>query len=657
MIGDYLINRYKIMMHIGTGGMATVYKAKDTVLNRYVAIKVLLPQFSQDEEFIKRFRREAQAAASLSHANVVSIYDVGQDNNNHFIVMEFVEGKSLKEIILQKSPLAINKAADFACQISDALKHAHDNNVIHRDIKPHNILITTDGKAKVTDFGIARAVSEATQTYTRSVIGSAHYFSPEQAKGSHTSESSDIYSLGIVLYEMLTGSVPFNGDNPVSVALKHIQETPVNPSAYNSKIPADMDSVVMKALEKDQTLRYQGVNEFVGDLCQFTFEPSKFSHLLNSKLDGETISSTGQFLHLEDSPTREIPVVGQTANTDNSVGTRADNLEGSKVTNKKRPKKSKPKISLKKSLIALVIIGVMVGGLFWGINQIAAFLLVPEVTVPDVEGKSLEEAQNLLNEEGLDSSVSDREHHPEIEATYVITQDPSAERSVRQNRSIDLVISEGPESLTTPDISGLRRREAEIELEQAGFEVEVEEEYDETEAGEVISQDPSPETELEEGDLVVITVSEGEEPFDMPNLVGEEKEDILDELDDQDLELRNEYEEEDPTLPPEVITSQWPEADEEVQPEDSVDIWLNKVEEEELDEDLERHTIELGDLPTDEEILIRISDELGSTEVFEGEPEEENMEIQGTEEGYVEIYVKDEDGNFSQLLDIISFPE
>ncbi|ACB84923.1 Stk1 family PASTA domain-containing Ser/Thr kinase [Natranaerobius thermophilus] len=662
MIGELLINRYQIVMHVGTGGMASVYKAKDQILNRYVAIKVLLPQFAHDEEFIKKFRREAQAAASLSHFNVVSIYDVGQDGDRHFIVMEYIEGKSLKEVIIEKAPLPVNKAVDIVCQISDALIHAHANNVVHRDIKPHNILITTEGKAKVTDFGIARAVSEATQTYTSSVMGSAHYFSPEQAKGSYTSERSDIYSVGVVLYEMLTGNVPFNGGSPVSVALKHIQEMPEKPTNYNPDIPQELERVIMRALEKDQAFRYQNVKDLMDDLRNFVDNPT-YSSYFNSDFQDDYCLQDKYFkannhregVSPEDFPTQEIPVVGQEQSSSTSSDQGTDKVEGNNVNKKKRTKKSRPKISIKKLLLAILILGVIIGGVSWGVNRIMAFLVVPQVTVPNVQEMSLDEAQETLQEEGLDSAVTEREPHPEIEATYVIRQDPEADSTVRQNRTIGLIISEGPELLQVPDVEGMSQREAVIKLEQGGFEVQVEEKYDEVEANKVISQDPSEDTELEEGEQVYITVSLGEEPFVLPDFVGEDFEEIEEEIDDLDLELRNTYEEEDPTLPSEVITRQWPDSGEEVQPGDNVDLWVNKAEEQ--DEDVERHTIQLENLPTDEEIKIVVDDELGAHVVFEGVPEEDSMEIEGTEQGIVEISTQDEQGEFTQIYDIIIFPE
>ncbi|MBA4547505.1 Stk1 family PASTA domain-containing Ser/Thr kinase [Thermoactinomyces intermedius] len=263
MEGKKLGGRYEIVSRVGGGGMAVVYKAKDVLLNRYVAIKVLSESLSNDSEFIRRFSREAQAAASLSHPNIVNVYDVGRDHFTHYIVMELVEGPTLKQYIQERGPLPVQEAATIAVQICDGLAHAHENQIVHRDIKPHNILLGPNGRAKVTDFGIARAASSSTITQQGSVMGSVHYFSPEQARGGVIGEKSDLYSLGIVLYEMLTGRIPFDGDSAISIALKHLQETPEDPRKYNSNIPDNVAEIVMKALSKNPEDRFESARDMM----------------------------------------------------------------------------------------------------------------------------------------------------------------------------------------------------------------------------------------------------------------------------------------------------------------------------------------------------------------------------------------------------------
>ena len=295
LIGKMLNNRYEILEKIGNGGMATVYKAKCHVLNRYVAIKILKDEFTTDSEFIRRFNTEAQSAASLTHPNIVSIYDVGNEDNLYYIVMELIQGKTLKEIINEDGVLSWKWSVNIAIQIASALETAHKHNIIHRDIKPHNIIITEDGMAKVTDFGIAKAVSNSTITAFGTTIGSVHYFSPEHARGGYTDAKSDLYSLGIVMYEMLTGKVPFDADTPVSVALKQVQEDPIEPIKLNEDIPVSVNRIILKAMQKEPSLRYQNATEMLKDLRLALKRPNEDFVVLASKND--------------DSPTQKVPTI------------------------------------------------------------------------------------------------------------------------------------------------------------------------------------------------------------------------------------------------------------------------------------------------------------------------------------------------------------
>ena len=271
--GRIIANRYEIIENIGNGGMATVYKAKDRTLNRFVAVKILRDEFTTDEEFIKRFNSEAQAVASLTNPNIVSVYDVGHEGSLYYIVMELVQGKTLKEVIQEEGRLSWKWSVKVAIQIAQALETAHKNNIIHRDIKPHNIIITEDGVAKVTDFGIAKAVSNSTITAFGTTLGSVHYFSPEHARGGFTDAKSDLYSLGVVMYEMVTGKVPFDADTPVSVALMHMQDKPVEPIKLNPSIPVSVNKIIMKAMQKDTNYRYQSASEMLRDLNQALKNP------------------------------------------------------------------------------------------------------------------------------------------------------------------------------------------------------------------------------------------------------------------------------------------------------------------------------------------------------------------------------------------------
>jgi serine/threonine protein kinase len=274
MESNVLGNRYELIEKIGGGGMALVYKARCRLLNRFVAVKILREEFTGDEEFVKRFEIEAQSAASLSHPNIVPIYDVGNENNIFYIVMEYIDGITLKEYIVRNGPLDWKDAVRIAIQICSAIEHAHSKQIIHRDIKPQNILMTQDGIAKVTDFGIARAVTSSTITMVGSTIGSVHYFSPEQARGGYIDEKSDLYSLGIIMYEMITGKMPFDGESPVAIALKHIQDKPIQPIDLNKDIPRALNDIIMKAIKKEQSGRYQTATEMSEDLYRVFKEPN-----------------------------------------------------------------------------------------------------------------------------------------------------------------------------------------------------------------------------------------------------------------------------------------------------------------------------------------------------------------------------------------------
>ena len=322
LIGKMLDNRYEILEKIGNGGMATVYKAKCHVLNRYVAIKILRDEFTTDSEFIKRFNTEAQSAASLTHPNIVSIYDVGNEDNLYYIVMELIQGKTLKEIINEDGMLSWKWSVNIAIQIASALETAHKHNIIHRDIKPHNIIITEDGMAKVTDFGIAKAVSNSTITAFGTTIGSVHYFSPEHARGGYTDAKSDLYSLGIVMYEMLTGKVPFDADTPVSVALKQVQEEPVEPIKLNDKIPISVNRIILKAMQKEPALRYQSATEMLTDLRLALKRPDDDFVVLASRNDDSPTQKVPTIyeLEMEKNNDKNAPKIGEEGHKDGKIG-------------------------------------------------------------------------------------------------------------------------------------------------------------------------------------------------------------------------------------------------------------------------------------------------------------------------------------------------
>ncbi len=492
--------RYEIEEKIGAGGMAIVYKAKDTLLNRTVAIKVLREQFASDEGFIRRFRREAQSAASLSHQNIVSIYDVGKDGNEDYIVMEYVKGNTLKDIIRNQAPLAPEKAIYITYQIGEALAHAHANHIIHRDIKPQNILITTDGRAKVTDFGIARAASSATLTHTGDIVGSVHYLSPEQAKGAQTSEQSDIYSLGIILYEMITGKVPYDGDTPITIALKHIQEEAESPCKIVSGVSAELDTVIMKALAKSVVERYKTAGEFLEDLDKVLSGQTIVWH---KKIAEEGPDSTRIHKGLRD----KLSAVNKNADMEDTLH--------------KGGKKRKIPLPVMFALITILALS----GIAFAVWR---FMYVPDVNVPDLKGMTLEQAGLRLKNEGLVLGQNVQfEYSDEVEADKIISQSFEPNSMVKAGRTVEVTVSNGMEIIETPDVTtdNPMVENAINIIRAAGFEGEItfkEMLHPTTAEGKVIGQDPAPRSKWPKNGKFKLFVSKGIEPTPavMPDVTG-----------------------------------------------------------------------------------------------------------------------------------------
>ena len=483
--GRILGNRYEIIQKVGNGGMATVYKATDLVLKRYVAVKVLRDEFTTDEEFIKRFETEAQSAARLVHPNIVSIFDVGVDNGIYYIVMELIQGKTLKEIIVEeRGPLPWKWSVNVAIQIASALEMAHKNNIIHRDIKPHNIIITEDGIAKVTDFGIAKAVSNSTITAFGTTIGSVHYFSPEHARGGYTDAKSDLYSLGVVLYEMVTGRVPFDADTPVSVALKHMQEEPIPPIEQNHNLPEAINKIILKSLKKDPMLRYQTATELLQDLRTALKNPS------------------GDFI--DDS---EYDPTAKTQKISTDQYNRVNKASGKKENKFMTFVKQHKALSVFIGLILLFFIA------FGGTLLILNLTNPKEVELPNLVGLTREEAEQKVKEAKLIFEVESEEYNADVEENRVISQDPTYVQNynrVKQKSTVKVVISKGTEKTTVPNVKGKGKEEAIKLIEEAKLKSEVIEETSKTvQEGYVISQETEPNTEVNAGDTIKIHVSTG----------------------------------------------------------------------------------------------------------------------------------------------------
>ncbi len=502
--GKIIGNRYEIIEKIGNGGMATVYKARCTILNRYVAVKVLREEFTTDEEFIKRFNTEAQAAASLTHPNIVSVFDVGQEYNIYYIVMELIQGKTLKQIIAEEGALPWKWSVNIAIQICSALEVAHKNGIVHRDIKPHNIIITEDGIAKVADFGIAKAVSNSTITAFGTTIGSVHYFSPEHARGGYTDAKSDLYSLGVVMYEMVTGKVPFDADTPVSVALKHMQEEPVEPIKLNSRIPVAVNQIILKAMKKDASLRYASATEMIKDLSLALKNPSgKFVQEKN----------TNDF-------TRVIPTISE-----NMVNQKQYKENSGRNTKKNEPEKTglakyleeNPKMKKVIYIGVPILVVILCILIFWGSLTITQKIFgtgteqSSGISLISVENVTIDEAKSKLDAAGIKYDIEEV-YNKDIEAGKVISQKPApgTNYDVTKNSPVKLTVSKGAKIVKMPKVKGKKYEEAVEELEKVEL---IPERIDETsqtvEEGIVTKQDITEGKEVNAGETVKIYVSIG----------------------------------------------------------------------------------------------------------------------------------------------------
>ena len=548
--GRLLGNRYEIKEKIGNGGMAMVYKAKDQVLNRFVAIKILRDEFTTDEEFIKRFSIEAQSAASITHPNIVSVYDVGNEGNLYYIVMELIKGKTLKEIIIEEGgALPWKWSTNIAIQIAAALETAHRNNIVHRDIKPHNIIITEDGIAKVTDFGIAKAVSNSTITAFGSTIGSVHYFSPEHAKGGYTDSKSDLYSLGVVMYEMLTGKVPFDADTPVSVALKHMQEEPVAPKDINDKIPNSLNDIILKAMRKDPTLRYQSATEMLRDLNRALKDPN------GDFVDNASYSA-------KEGATRVIP----TLNNEEIVEENYDDSDESWFAKHK------------KLAIGLIVFVLFILSIF-GTNLILRLTQPKETAIPNIVGISKEEAEKKITDNKLVIGEVKEEYNSEYEAGYVISQDPAYRENynIKEGSKINYVVSLGIEEATVPRVVGKTEEEAIKLLEEAKLKYEIKEENSKKiEAGYVIEQETDPDKTVNAGDTVVIHVSLGVKKITAPSVLGKSEKDATKELKNAGFKVIVTTQE-DTSKDNDTVLKQSIDAGTEVEDESSITITVNKI--------------------------------------------------------------------------------
>ena len=513
-----LMGRYELVEKIGEGGMAVVYKAKDRLLNRYVAIKILRPEYTRDAQFVDSFRRESQAAAGLEHPNIISIYDVGREGNIHFIVMEYIDGMSLSDVIKVEAPMDYKAAISIAKQIASALSMAHHHNIIHRDVKPHNIMMKSDGTAKLGDFGIAKAVSDSTLTETSKIIGSVHYFSPEQARGSYVDERSDIYSLGIILYEMLTGKVPFDGDNPVQVALMHINDEIIPPSRIVSGIPPALEKVVMKATDKFQTNRYASADEMLEDLNSIEFVSSTLGDATMFTAADNMSDAMNQTQRQDD-----LAAVGYgnggSGNGGQNGGSSRDEDEYEQQEKKKKKGGSGLIIGGIIAVVVLIAAGI---GAWW------VFLREPPVEmveVPSVQGLSYTQAKSVLKSKNLEIQRGDDVKSDEIEKGKVVSQDPEPDEQVEEGTVVTVNISAGAETAEVPNMVGkYYSSDTATILRSNNFEEGdiTYEKSDDYEEGQIISQDPKAGAKREVGSKINLVVCSGRktEEVSVPSLTG-----------------------------------------------------------------------------------------------------------------------------------------
>jgi len=524
--------------------MATVYKAKDLVLNRCVAVKILRDEFTTDEEFVKRFNIEAQAAASITDPNIVSVYDVGKEDNLYFIVMELVKGKTLKDIIVEDGALGWKWSVKIAMQIASALETAHRNNIVHRDIKPHNIIITEEGIAKVTDFGIAKAVSNSTITAFGTTMGSVHYFSPEHARGGFTDAKSDIYSLGVVLYEMLTGKVPFDSDTPVSVALKHMQEEPVHPIMLKPSIPQSVNDIIVKAMQKDPEERYANATEMLRDLEKSLKNPS------------------GEFVFEDEN--RDF----RTQRISLDYTKKANNEE--KKENKKEGKFAKIGKFFEKHPVLKVFAIMFSCILVFAIAMVGTYLALSlgkakEVALPNLTNLTIEQAQAKANELKIKIEVQEEKYDPEIPLGQIISQEPpyQANYNIKEGSTVKVIVSKGQEIVKMPKVVGLKRDEAINALKEAKLEAVVEEENsDEIEKDYVIKQTTEDEkeiavdTEIPAGTKIIIYVSMGIEQVEVPDLSGKTESEAKSAIENAKLKWKSTDKISDSSKPNGVVVNQ-----------------------------------------------------------------------------------------------------
>lgn len=537
-VGMFIDDRYEIVGKIGAGGMSDVYKAKDHTLGRFVAIKVLKQEFSEDVNFVTKFRTEAQSAAGLEHPNIVNIYDVGSQDGMYYIVMEYVEGITLKTYIEKKGQLSFKEAISIAIQVGRGIEAAHNKNIIHRDIKPHNIMISTEGKVKVTDFGIARAVTS--NTINSDVMGSVHYSSPEQARNGFVDGKSDIYSLGIVMYEMVTGRVPFDGDTTVAVAIQHLQEEMVAPSAYAPELPISLEKIILKCTQKNPDRRYETMGDLLIDLKKSLINPDEdFVTMVNPNEDGKTRKYTDEDVSRIKEESQKVYY-----QQEEEEETDEEEEEDEDDDGELNPKMEKA-INIAGIVAAAIIVGILiyiVGSIF-GLFKFGASkdkddkeTTVTEeesskVEMIDVTGMTYDEAKAALKKLGLGIKDGGKQSSDKYAEGEIMSQDVEEGDMVKKNSTVTVVISSGEGEISVPDVRGLDETSAINKIQDAGFKYSRDYQNSDSVAnGNVISQSPEAGSSAKKGDTISIIVSQGRAAVAVPDVKGKSEEEAKNEL-------------------------------------------------------------------------------------------------------------------------------
>lgn len=569
----FIADRYEVISKIGAGGMSDVYKAKDHVLGRFVAIKVLKPEFSEDVGFVSKFHTEAQSAAGLEHPNIVNIYDVGSEDGLHYIVMEYIEGITLKTYIEKKGRLTFKEAVSIAIQVGRGIEAAHNKNIVHRDIKPQNIMISTEGKVKVMDFGIARAATS--NTIHSDVMGSVHYSSPEQARNGFIDGKSDIYSLGIVMYEMVTGRVPFDGDTTVSIAIQHLQEEMVPPSAYAPDLPISLEKIILKCTQKSPSRRYQNIGDLIQDLKKALVHPNEdFVTVVPLMNQDKTRVISEQELNqikrkqedeyadnYDDTYEDEYDDDGYDDDgydeyDGNEDGEYEDDYEDEDYEDENAGNGLNPKmekaITIMGIVVAIIIVFIIIYlvGSFFGLFKFGSSKKADtqaetqtqtqvqtesdseseeddadKVTMIDVRGMTYDDAKDALNKVGLGIFKNGTQSSDDYAEGEIVSQDVEKGEKVDKNTTVKVVISSGKGSVPVPDVSGKSSDDATSKLEAEGFKVSTDYKYSDTVAqGKVVETAPSAGTSAQKGETVTIYLSRGPEGTEMPNLIGQTEE-------------------------------------------------------------------------------------------------------------------------------------